>query len=60
LQRRAIRQFLPLVMSRQPNFEQITEVVNLIDAPNKSRTSTLPGGAIAEVAGQWIIFNFIR
>lgn len=57
IQRRAIRQFLPQVMSKQPNFEQIEAVVNLIDAPNKSRTSTLPGGAIAEVAGQWIIFQ---
>lgn len=56
IQRRAIRQFLPLVMSRQPNFHQIEAVVNLIAAPNKSRTSTLPGGAIAEVAGEWIIF----
>ena len=56
IQRRAIRQFLPRVMSRQPNFEQIEAVVNLISAPNKSRTSTLPGGAIAEVSGEWIIF----
>ncbi|MEO1004870.1 MAG: tRNA lysidine(34) synthetase TilS [Cyanobacteria bacterium J06638_38] len=56
LQRRAVRQFLPLVMSRQPNFEQIEAVVNLIAAPNQSRTSTLPGGAIAEVAGQYIVF----
>ena len=57
LQRRAIRQFLPQVMSKQPNFEQIEAVVNLIDAPNKTRTSTLPGGAIAEVVGQWIVFQ---
>ena len=57
IQRRAIRQFLPSVMSRQPNFEQIEEVVNLIAAPNKSRTSTLPGGAIAQVAGEWIVFT---
>ncbi len=57
MQRRAIRQFLPRVMSRQPNFDQIEVVVNLISAPNKSRTSTLPGGAIAEVAGQWIVFS---
>ncbi|MDJ0572276.1 MAG: tRNA lysidine(34) synthetase TilS [Pleurocapsa sp. MO_192.B19] len=56
LQRRVIRQFLPRVITRQPNFEQIEAVVNLISAPNKSRTSTLPGGAIAEVAGEWIIF----
>ena len=57
MQRRTIRQFLPRVMSRQPNFDQIEAVVNLISAPNKSRTSTLPGGAIAEVVGQWIIFS---
>ena len=57
IQRRAIRQFLPQVMTKQPSFEQIDAVVNLIDAPNKSRTSTLPGGAIAEVVGQWIVFQ---
>ena len=57
IQRRAIRQFLPTIMSRQPNFEQIEAVVSLITAPNKSRTSTLPGGAIAEAAGEWIVFH---
>ena len=57
LQRRAIRQFLPSVIFKQANFEQIEEVIKLIDAPNKSRTSTLPGGAIAQVEGEWIIFN---
>jgi tRNA(Ile)-lysidine synthase len=56
IQRRAIRQFLPTVMTRQPNFDQIEAVVNLISAPNKSRTSTFPGGAIAEVSGEWIVF----
>jgi tRNA(Ile)-lysidine synthase len=56
IQRRAIRQFLPSIMTQQPNFDQIEAVVNLISAPNKSRTSTLPGGAIAEVSGEWIIF----
>jgi tRNA(Ile)-lysidine synthase len=56
IQRRAIRQFLPTVMTRQPNFDQIEAVVNLISAPNKSRTATLPGGAIAEVSGEWIVF----
>ena len=56
IQRRVIRQFLPQVISKQPNFEQIEAVVNLITAPNKSRTSTLPGGVIAEVVGEWIMF----
>ena len=57
IQRRAIRQFLPLVMNKQPNFAQIEAVIKLISAPNKSRSSTLPGGAIAEVSGKWIIFD---
>jgi tRNA(Ile)-lysidine synthase len=57
IQRRAIRQFLPVVIARQANFEQIEAVVNLIAAPNKSRTSTLPGGVSGEVAGKWIIFS---
>lgn len=56
IQRRAIRQFLPSVMTKQANFEQIEAVVRLINAPNKSRTSTLPGGAIAEAMGEWIVF----
>ena len=56
MQRRAIRQFLPGVMSKQPNFEQIEAVVELINAPNKSCSSTLPGGAIAQVSNEWIVF----
>jgi tRNA(Ile)-lysidine synthase len=59
IQRRVIRQFLPEIITHQPNFEQIEAVVKLITAPNKSRTSTLPGGAIAEVVGEWIVFTVI-
>lgn len=57
IQRRAIRQFLPTIIARQPNFEQIEAVVDLINAPNKSRTSTFPGGTVAEVAEEWIVFT---
>ncbi len=57
IQRRAVRQFLPAIISKQPNFAQIEAVVQLISAPNKSRTSSLPGGAIAQVSGEWIVFN---
>ena len=57
IQRRAIRLFLPTVMYKQANFEQIEAVVELINAPNKSRTSSLSGNAIAEVAGEWIVFT---
>ena len=55
LQRRVIRQFLPPIIGKNPNYEQIEAVVNLITAPNKSRTSSLPGNAIAEVRGDWIV-----
>ena len=57
LQRRIIRQFLPKIIQQYPTFAEIEAVCSLISAPNKSRTSTLPGGAIAEVAGEWIIFS---
>ena len=55
LQRRVIRQFLPKIIGKSPNYEQIEAVVSLINAPNKSRTSSLPGSAIAEVKGDWIV-----
>ncbi|WP_319420679.1 hypothetical protein [Pleurocapsa sp. FMAR1] len=45
------------IISKQPNFAQIEAVVQLISAPNKSCTSSLPGGAIAQVLGEWIVFN---
>ena len=56
LQRRIIRQFLPQIIQRQPNFEQIEAVCKLIWAPNKSRTSSLPSNVIAEASEEWIIF----
>ncbi len=56
LQRRIIRQFLPQIIHKTPTFAEVEAVCNLIFAPNKSRTSSLPGNAIAEVSGQWIIF----
>ena len=55
LQRRVIRQFLPRIIGKNPNYEQIEAVVNLLTAPNRSRTSSLPGSAIAEVQGDWIV-----
>ena len=41
LQRRVIKLFLAQGLKKMPNFEQIEAVKNLINAPNKSRTSTL-------------------
>lgn len=57
IQRRIIRQFLPDIIHKQPNFEQIEAVRNLIDASNKTRTSTLAKGMFAEVSGEWIVFK---
>ncbi|HEY9812409.1 MAG TPA: tRNA lysidine(34) synthetase TilS [Candidatus Sericytochromatia bacterium] len=62
LQRRVLRQFLQAALSIAPTFEQIEQLTFLITAPNRSRTSSLPGGAIsspktsfyAEVEGKWI------
>jgi tRNA(Ile)-lysidine synthase len=54
LQRRAIRQFLQHNLPSMPNFDQIESLVFLLIAPNRSRSAPFPGGAIAEVEGQWI------
>jgi tRNA(Ile)-lysidine synthase len=54
LQRRIIRHFLQLNIPKEPNFDEIEELRFLIDAPNRSRTSTLPGQLMVEVAGDWL------
>ena len=56
LQRRAIRQILQQILNKAPGFAEIEAITRLIDAPNRTRTSSLPGGAIAEVQGKWIVF----
>lgn len=57
LQRRVIRQFLQETQQAAPRFEQIEEMAALISAPNRSRTSSFPTGAIAVVEGNWIILQ---
>jgi tRNA(Ile)-lysidine synthase len=54
LQRRTLRQFWWQCLATSPNFEQVEGLVQLIAAPNRTRTSSLPGGAMAEVRGDWI------
>ncbi len=49
LQRRVIRLFLLSLLPKMPNFAQIEAVTALINAPNKSSTSSLPGGVRAQV-----------
>jgi tRNA(Ile)-lysidine synthase len=41
LQRRIVRIFLREELNKDPNFEQIEALIDLIDAPNQSRTSSL-------------------
>ena len=57
LQRRIIRIVLQKILAKQPNFEQIEAVRNLIDAPNKTRTSTLVKNTFAEVSKDYIVFT---
>jgi tRNA(Ile)-lysidine synthase len=54
LQRRVIRRFLKLVLPTDPTFEHIEKLVALLSAPNRSQTDPFPGGAIAQVQGDWI------
>ncbi len=55
LQRRVIRQFLAQSLNKMPNFSQIEATIALINAPNRTRTSTFSDGLGAEVYGKWII-----
>jgi len=41
LQRRVVKKFLAQNLTKMPNFEQIEEIVSLIDAPNKTKSSSL-------------------
>jgi tRNA(Ile)-lysidine synthase len=57
LQRRVIRNFLEKKLKKQPNFSKIEEVICLINAPNKSRTSTLKENFFLEASGSLIILK---
>ncbi|XTZ10376.1 MAG: tRNA lysidine(34) synthetase TilS [cyanobacterium endosymbiont of Rhopalodia yunnanensis] len=57
LQRRVMRRFLLKISLKNPNFEQIEALTTLINAPRRSRISSLPGNLIAEVQENWIIFT---
>ncbi len=54
LQRRVMRQVLQEVLTDAPSFEHIEKLTALIIAPNRSQTDPFPGGAIAQVQGDWI------
>ncbi len=55
LQRRVIRQFLSQALDKMPTFGQIEDTIALLNAPNRTRTSTFSQGLAAEVSGQWIV-----
>ncbi|HIK05074.1 MAG TPA: tRNA lysidine(34) synthetase TilS [Trichormus sp. M33_DOE_039] len=57
LQRRVMRQVLQQILPDSPNFEHIEKFTALITAPNRSQTDPFPGGAIAQVQGDWIILE---
>ncbi len=54
LRRRVIRQFLQKILPIAPSFDHVEKLVELIGAPNRSQCDPLPGGAIAQVEGDWI------
>ncbi|MCC5606320.1 tRNA lysidine(34) synthetase TilS [Nostoc sp. CHAB 5834] len=54
LQRRVMRQLLQQILTDAPSFEHIEKLTALIIAPNRSQTDPFPGGAIAQVEGDWI------
>jgi tRNA(Ile)-lysidine synthase len=57
LQRRVMRQVLQEILYVAPNFEHIEKLRVLITAPNRSQTDPFPGGAIAQVQGDWIFIT---
>lgn len=57
LQRRLIRRFLQALLPTAPSFEHIEKLVGLLDAANRSQTDPFPGGAIAQVQGDWIVLT---
>lgn len=57
LQRRVLRRVLQQIMPVAPTFDPIEKVVALINAPNRTQTDPLPGGAIARVQGDWIVME---
>lgn len=56
LQRRVMRLFWQQRFIHAPTFEQIEELTNLIDAPNRTRTSSFPGNIYAQVKDNTIYF----
>lgn len=54
-QRRIVKVFLAQNLEKMPNFDQIEAVVRLIDAPNRSATSSLFNHKIAQIRDEHIL-----
>jgi tRNA(Ile)-lysidine synthase len=60
IQRRTLRLFLKQHLRKSPDFEQVEATVRLLNAPNRTRTSTLgklvssEETVYAEVQGDWL------
>lgn len=60
IQRRTLRLFLKQYLRKSPNFDQVEATVQLLEAPSRTRTSTLGKLAVsedtvyAEVQGDWL------
>ncbi len=59
MQRRVMRKFWQQAIPQAPTFEQIESLTNLINAPNRSRTSSLPGKLVAQVSGDYILLELL-
>lgn len=57
LHRRVMRLFWQRNFQPAPTFEQIEELTGLIDAGNRTRTSSFPHNLYAQVVGDWIILK---
>lgn len=55
LQRRLITRVLRQLMAAQPTFDRVESLVRLIQAPQGSQSSSLPGGLVASVQAEWIV-----
>jgi tRNA(Ile)-lysidine synthase len=60
IQRRVIRRWIGQVINIGLTFEQVEKIVRLLDAPNRSQTDPLPGGAIACVVEDWVEVVWVR
>ncbi|MGF1535253.1 MAG: tRNA lysidine(34) synthetase TilS [Elainellaceae cyanobacterium] len=58
LQRRLLRRLL-LQVGIAPTFRRVEALAGLIDAPNRTQTSPLYGGIVAQVEGERIIFKML-